>query len=267
MGRYFLLVLCTIVIVFPFWYALSTALSPTEALNRGPRYWPADPTFSAFADAFNAAPLGRFLLNTVVVSFGIVAGQMIAAVLAAYAFAFLSFPAKRLFFVLFLATMMIPAEATIIPNYLTMRSWGWLDSYAGLVVVPLTSGIGFGTFLMRQFFLQLPLELYEAARVDGASSLRFLLRIALPLSRSGAAIFAVYAFLNAWNQYLWPLLVTSSESMRTVQIGLAMLQWADTTWWNLLMAGVVVILLPTLAVLFLSQKQLAKGVIAGAIRG
>jgi ABC-type glycerol-3-phosphate transport system permease component len=185
--------------------------------------------------------------------------------MAAYAFALISFKGKNLVFAIFMATMMIPWEVTIIPNYLTVKQLGWLDSYQGMTIPFLASA--FGTFLLRQFFLQLPGELFEAARMDGCGHIRTFVQIVLPLSRPALATLAVYSFLSAWNMYLWPLLITNSEGMRTVQIGIAMLQFEEFTVWSLVLAGVALVLLPSLLLLALGLKQLVRGLTAGAVKG
>lgn len=161
--------------------------------------------------------------------------------------------------------MMIPGESTIIPNYLTMRSLGWIDTFRGLTVPFMATA--FGTFLLRQYFLTLPKELFDAARIDGCGRFRFLWSIVLPMARPALGTLGVYAFITTWNQYLWPLLMTNSTSMRTVQIGIGMLQFQDATTWNVVMAGVVIILLPSLLTIVLGQKQLVKGLTTGAVKG
>jgi len=168
-------------------------------------------------------------------------------------------------FFLFLSTLMIPGEVTLIPNYLTVRSLGWLDTYAGLITPYLATA--FGTFLLRQFFLTIPRELEDAARIDGATRRRFLWTIVVPLARPALATLAIYGFLSAWNQYLWPLLVVNSTEMRTVQIGLALLQSQEIVSWGLVMAGVILIILPTAAVFVLGYRHVVRGLTAGAVKG
>jgi ABC-type glycerol-3-phosphate transport system permease component len=192
-------------------------------------------------------------------------GQIITASLAAYAFAFITFKGKKLVFAIFIATMMIPWEVTIIPNYLTMKQWDWLDSYQGLTLPFFATA--FGTFLLRQFFLQLPREMFEASRMDGCGHIRSFLRLVLPISRPALATLGVYSFLSTWNMYMWPLLITNSDKMRTVQIGIAMLQFEEFTVWTLVLAGVSLVLLPSLILLILGIKQLVRGLTAGAVKG
>ncbi|WP_425472174.1 carbohydrate ABC transporter permease [Saccharibacillus brassicae] len=253
-------------ILFPFWITVSNAfMTEAESAAYPPKLWPTGLHPDNFAQVLATIPILRFITNSFVVSGAITVGCLITSCMAAYAFAFLRFPGKKAIFALFLSTMMIPWEVAIIPNYLTIRSWGWLDSYAGLTVPFLATA--FGVFLMRQFFLQLPKELMEAARIDGCGHVRIFLRLAVPLSMPGLATLAVYSFLNHWNMYLWPLLVTSSENMRTVQIGVSMLQFSEMTAWNLVMAGLVLVLLPSLVMLALGLGRLVGGLTAGALKG
>ena len=166
--------------------------------------------------------MGTYLKNSFIVTFIITVGQVLTAVLAGYAFAFLEFPFKRTLFLVFLATLMVPFEVTIVTNVATISSLGWYNTYAGLAVPFLATG--FGAFLMRQAFLTLPHELRDAAALDGYGHWRFLWRVAVPLARPAVAALSVFAFLAAWNQYLWPLLITKDDRLRTVQIGLKQLQ-------------------------------------------
>ncbi|WP_425501870.1 carbohydrate ABC transporter permease [Saccharibacillus deserti] len=263
---YVLSTVAALSILFPFWITVSNALmTEAESAAYPPKLWPSGLHLDNFAQVLNTIPILRFIMNSFVVSSAITIGCLITSCMAAYAFAFLRFPGKRIIFALFLSTMMIPWEVAIIPNYLTIRSWGWLDSYAGLTIPFLATA--FGVFLMRQFFLQLPKELMEAARIDGCGHIRIFLRLAIPLSMPGLATLGVYSFLNHWNMYLWPLLVTSSENMRTVQIGVSMLQFSEMTAWNLVMAGLVLVLLPSLVMLALGLGRLVGGLTAGALKG
>ena len=272
-GLYALLTVMAIVVAFPLLIALSYSLTPEgEVHTFPPPVIPAHPSLENFQEIIERAlrpnsplPIFRYLVNSFVVSSLVVIGQLITASLAAFAFAFLSFPGKSFLFVVFLATFMVPWEATIIPNYLIIRDLGWIDTYQGLSVPFMATG--FGTFPLRQSFLQLPRDLYDAAVVDGASRFRFLWQIVLPLNRPALGTLAVYSFLATWNQYFWPLLITNQPWMRTVQVGIAQLKFEETTRWGLVMAGVVIVVIPTLALLVLGQRQLIRGLTAGAIKG
>jgi ABC-type glycerol-3-phosphate transport system permease component len=199
------------------------------------------------------------------VSSAVVVGQLVTASLAAYAFSFLAFRGRSLLFFVFLSTLMIPWEATIIPNYLTVRDIGWLDTYQGLAVPFMATA--FGTFLLRQAFMQIPRELWDSARIDGSSSLHFLRTMVIPLSRPALGTVAIYGFLATYNQYFWPLLVTNQTLMRTTQVGIAQLRFEESARWGVIMAGVIMVGVPTLALLILGQRQLIRGLTAGAVKG
>ena len=264
-GIYLLLVLASGLVLFPLLFAFSLAVQgATIAPTLIPDLSKLD--FSVFAQAFSKQKhLGRWILNSFVVSVAVTLGQLLTSALAAYALAYLRFPAKPFFFFAFLGPLMIPWESTIIPNYLTITAWGWKDTYQGLIVPFLASG--FGIFLLRQYFLTIPRELYEAAVIDGCGRTRYLWSVLLPLSRPALGTLAVYAFLNTWNQYYWPLLVTDSTEWRTTQVGIAEFRSSEIAVYNLQMAATLIVLLPTLILLILGQRQLVRGLTEGALKG
>ncbi|RIX52152.1 carbohydrate ABC transporter permease [Paenibacillus nanensis] len=263
---YIILIVAAVMVLYPLAYTfLSSFMTPEESSAYPPKMLPSGLYLGTFQEVLELVPLGAFIGNSFVISLAIMGGQVLTASMAAYAFVYVTFRGRALLFAVVLSTMMIPWEITMIPNYLTIKSWEWLDRYPGLIVPFLASA--FGIFLLRQFFLQLPRELFEAAKMDGCGHVRHFVRIVLPLSRPALASLAVYTFLNAWNMYLWPLLVTSSDTMRTVQIGISMLQFEEMTSWNLVLAGVTLVLLPSLLLLMLGLKQLVGGLTAGAIKG
>src|SRR6185503_5661468 len=187
------------------------------------------------------------------------------SILAAYAFAFLRSPLKRTLFVMFLATTMIPLEVTFFTNQQTIVSLGWYDTYAALTVPFLATG--FGTFLLRQAFLQVPRDLQDAAALDGYGHFRFMARVAVPLARPMVAALGLFSFFSAWNQYLWPLIVTRDDRLRTVQIGLKQLRGEAVNNINLTLAGTVLAALPLFILLLAFQKQLIRGLTASAVKG
>lgn len=263
---YLVLGLLSLFILYPLLYTfLSVLMTPEEASQYPPKLIPSSLYVGSLETVIGLIPVGRFIGNSLIISTIVMLGQLVTASLAAYAFAFIRFRGKALWFAVFLSTMMIPWEVTMIPNFLLIRSWNWLDTYPGLVVPFLASA--FGMFLLRQFYLQLPKELFEAARIDGCGHFRYFASVVLPLSRPGLATLAVYAFLNTWNMYLWPLLITNTPEMRTVQIGVSMLQFEEFTAWNLVLAGVALVLLPSLVLIVLGLKQLVRGLTAGAVKG
>ncbi len=255
-----------IFVLLPLLYAVSIAFMPSsELFTMKFNLVPTKPTLQNFRDAITRVPIIKFVFNSFLVAGLITFGQIISCSLAAFSFSFLDFKGKNVLFMLVMATMMIPGEATIISNYLTVSSWGWLDSYRVLIVPYLTSAMGI--FLFRQFYLSFPVSLYESAKIDGCSSLRFIITILLPLTKSAIGAMAVYTFINAWNMYLWPLLVTGSEEMRTVQIGIGMLNAVDGQSITLMIAGVIMIILPSISIFIAGQKQLIRGMFQGAVKG
>ncbi len=263
---YLLLALASLAVVFPLLLALSYSfMSESEIATYPPPLLPGAPTLDNYARVIATIPIGRYLLNSFVVSALVVLGQIITASLAAFAFVFLEFRWKTALFFIFLSTLMVPWEATIIPNYMTIRDLGWLDTYQGLAVPFMATA--FGTFLLRQSFLQIPRDLRDAAVIDGAGPLRLLAMVVIPLARPALGTVAVYGFLSTWNQYFWPLLVTNQTLMRTTQIGVVQLRFEETLRWGLVMAGVMMIALPTLALLVMGQRQLVRGLTAGAVKG
>ena len=253
-------------VLLPLLYAVSVAFMPSnELFTMQMNILPKHPTLENFVQAFQKVPLVRFVVNSFLVAGLITLGQIISCSLAAFSFSFLEFRGKEVLFMLVMATMMIPGEATILSNYLTVSSWGWLDSYQVLIVPYLTSAMGI--FLFRQFYKSFPLSLYESAKIDGCTNLRFIVRILIPLTKSAIGAMAVYTFINAWNMYMWPLLVTGSNQMRTVQIGISMLNSVDAQSITLMIAGVVMIIIPSISIFIVGQKQLIRGMFSGAVKG
>ena len=259
-------VIMALFILFPLLYAVSVSLMPGEELfTMEMNLLPKHPDFGNYIRAWTQVPLLRFVLNSFIVAGCITLGQIITCSLAAFAFSFLNFKGKNLLFMLVMATMMVPGEATIISNYLTVSSMGILDSYLVLILPSLTSAMGI--FLFRQFYMTFPMSLYESAKLDGCSNLRFIVSILLPLTKSAIGAMSVYTFINAWNMYMWPLLVTGSQEMRTVQIGISMLDNTDAQSVTLMMAGVVSVIIPSMVIFIAGQKQLIKGMFSGAVKG
>src|ERR671936_263428 len=265
-ASYLLLAVVSILVAFPLLLALAYSfMTESEIATFPPPVIPTHPTLDNYTKVFGAIPIVRYLLNSFIVSSAVVIGQLITASLAAYAFSFLAFRGRQLLFFIFLSTLMIPWEATIIPNYITIRSLGWPDTYQGLAVPFMATA--FGTFLLRQAFLQIPRELWDAARMDGASTFRFLREVVIPLSRPALGTVAIYGFLATYNQYFWPLLITNEPLMRTTQVGIAQLRFEESLRWGLVMAGVIMVAVPTLALLVLGQRQLIRGPTAAAVKG
>ena len=254
------------VVLLPLLYAVSIAFMPSgELFTMDLNLVPQNPTFSNFKDAMTNVPLLRFILSSFIMAGCITLGQIVTCSLAAFAFSFLDFKGKGVLFMIVMATMMVPGEATIISNYLTVGNLGMLDTYSVLIVPYLTSAMGI--FLFRQFYMTFPISLYESAKLDGCGNLRFIVRILIPLTKSAIGAMAVYTFINAWNMYMWPLLVTGSDQMRTVQIGISMLNSIDSQSITLMIAGVVIVIIPSISIFIVGQKQLIRGMFSGAVKG
>lgn len=259
-------IVVALIILLPLLYAVSIAFMPSgELFTTELNLFPKNPTLDNFKNAITQVPLMRFILNSFIIASCITVGQIISCSLAAFAFSFLEFKGKGILFMIVMATMMVPGEATIISNYLTVGKLGLLDTYPVLIVPYLTSAMGI--FLFRQFYMTFPKSLYESAKLDGCSNLTFIIKILLPLTKPAICAMAVYTFINAWNLYMWPLLVTGSESMRTVQIGISMLNSVDSQSITLMIAGVVMIIIPSIAIFVVGQKQLIRGLFSGAVKG
>jgi sn-glycerol 3-phosphate transport system permease protein len=262
---YLVLVVVAAIVLFPLYAALLVAIQPVGELTDMGMLVPNDVSFSVFVDAFRDAELARYMVNSAIVALAITAGQVVTSILAAYSFAYLRYPGRGLLFVVFLATLMVPTEVAIVANYETVQELGWTDSYQGLIVPFLA--FAFGTFLVRQAFLGVPRDLRDAAVIDGYGHWGFLTRVAVPLARPQIAALAVFSFLGAWNQYLWPLLVTNEDRYRTVQIGLKQLAAANVISFNLVMAGTILAAVPIFVLLVVFERQLVRGLTAGAVKG
>ncbi len=266
LGTYALLTFGAFVVLVPLYFTIvNSLLRPDQLAQQPPPLYPNDPQWHNYAMAWNEGQLSRYMFNSAVMTAIIVAGQLITSVLAAYAFAFLRFPFKRTLFLLCLATLMIPLEVTFITNLDTVSSLGWFNTYQGLAVPFLATG--FGIFLLRQAFLQIPKDLQEAARLDGYGHWRFMTRVAVPLARPSLAALGVFSFLGAWNQYLWPLLSTGgTKPLDTVQIGLKQLLGTQADSIPVALAGAVIAFVPLVILLIVFQKQLVRSLTAGAVK-
>lgn len=263
---YFILIVSGIVLLFPMLYALSASFMSNREIFSG-SLLPSSIDFDSYKEVFETIPIVHYLFSSFWMSFTVMIGQLIVCSLAAYAFVFIPFKGRNLLFLIFLSTMLIPIEATIIPNYLTILHLNWINTIQGLSA-PLIA-LPFGIFLLRQHFLTIPRELWEASQMDGCSRFRFYWSIVLPLSKTSLSALAIYGFLTTWNQYLWPLLVTNNDQVRTVQIGLKQLisQEGSSTSWGMVMAADVIVLLPTLLLLFLGMRYIREGLTAGSVKG
>ena len=254
-----------LVMVTPLAWMVMTSIQTPDEARHFPPVLPSGIHWQNYTEALAAAPFGRFFLNTSIVTGVIVLGNLILCSLAGYAFARFRFFGRDVLFVAILATLMIPFQVVMIPTFLIMRHLGLIDTLGALILPNLVTP--FGIFLMRQFFRTLPIELEEAARIDGCSRLGTLIRIVLPLSGPALATLAVITFLYSWNDFLWPLVAIQSEEHMTVQLGLSTFQGAHSTSWTLLMAGNVMGVLPMLLAFVLAQRQFVRSIASAGIKG
>ena len=260
------LILGSLVMLLPFAWMLSTSLKGPEQIFTYPPVWVPNPiAWDNYRQAVAAMPFGRFYLNSLIVTTGVTGVQLLTASLAAFAVARLRFRGRDGLFLVYLATLMIPFQVTMIPNFVLVRWLGWYDSYQALILP--TAFSAFSTFLLRQTFLGLPRDLDEAARLDGASSLRIWWSIMLPLSGPTLAALAIFVALNSWNEFLWPLIITNAEAMRTLPVGLSTFQGQFKVEWHLLMAGSVIAMLPVLLVYSLAQRWFISGITLSGMGG
>ncbi|MDD2714653.1 MAG: carbohydrate ABC transporter permease [Candidatus Wallbacteria bacterium] len=254
-----ILLLGAIAMVMPFYWMVSTSLKTSqEVLQFPPKLWPDTMQWGNYAEAFTKQPFGRYFLNTFFIALATTGGQLLLGSLAAFAFTFMEFPLKNTIFMLLLSTMMIPQQALLIPDYIVLSKLGWIDTFNALIVPWM--GSVFTIFLLRQFFMQLPKDLYDAAKIDGCTKLRFFFQIILPLSVPPMITAGIFNFLGSWNSFLWPLMVTNSQEMRTIQVGLAYFSQDSGTAWELLSAAATFCTLPLVIGYFMAQKQFIEGV-------
>ncbi len=264
---YVLLAAIMALITAPFLWMVSSAFKDQTAIYASPPEWiPSAPTMQNFIDAWNQVPFGWFLVNSLKVAGLITIGQLITCSLAAYAFARLRFPGREIIFGVYLSSLMVPSQVTIIPLFIVMRNLGLIDNHASLLLPGLASA--FGTFLLRQFFMTLPRELEEAAIIDGCGLLAVLWRVILPLSTPALAALAIFTFNGAWNDFFNPLIFLSSPKNLTLPAGLALLQGQfSATSPAIMLAGVCMAILPVLIVFMLGQRYIVEGITMTGIKG
>jgi multiple sugar transport system permease protein len=260
-----LLPLAAVMVVPLAWMVVTSLQTIDETRHFPPKLLPASAQFGNYTEVLQRAPFGRWFLNTLIVTLLCVAGNLLFCSLAAYAFARIRFFGRELVFVLILATLMIPFQVIIIPTFLIVRSLHLIDTL-GALVLPNLAG-AFGIFMLRQFFRTLPIELEEAARIDGASRLGILFKIVLPLSGPALATLAVITFMWTWNDFLWPLITIYHDQNMTLQLGLATFQGAHQTNTNLLMAANVMSMVPVLLLFFVAQRYFIRGIATTGLKG
>ncbi|MFE7503727.1 carbohydrate ABC transporter permease [Promicromonospora sp. NPDC057488] len=260
------LVLAAMVAFGPLLWTLTTSLrEPAESFTNPPVWLPLDPDFSNYAKVFSEVSLGRFFLNSVIVTGLIVGAQIITCTLSGYAFAMVRFPGRGAIFALFLATMMVPVQTTIIPVFVLISRMGLSDSLASLILPAI--GSAFGTFLMRQYFLQMPVELGEAARVDGASRFQVFRLIYAPMATPAMATLAILAFTGFWAEFYRPLIFLQSQENFTLPLGLVTLQGTfGTGSISVVLAGVILSMIPSVILFVVAQRRFVEGITAGSFR-
>jgi len=251
---------------FPFFWMVTTSFKNIyEATSVPPVWFPSVWLWGNYIAAWNAAPFARYFLNTLLVGGCTTALDLVTGCLAGYALARVRFPGRNVIFFLFLATVMIPFELLIVPDFIIVNRLGWYNTY--LAQIAPFAASGFSIFLLRQFFAQIPGELYEAAVMDGAGHLRFLWQVAVPLSVPALVTTALFNFIASWNAFLWPLIVTGKQELRPIQLGLSAFQNESGTNFQLLMAGTTIVILPVLLVFVLAQRHLIEGIARAGLKG
>ena len=271
---YLAMALVVLVIGLPIWWMISGSLKTSQEIYTFPPDWiPRNPRWSNFKDAWLSAPFDRFYLNSIVTTVAGSALEVTNAALSAYALAFLRFPFKNVVFAFLLAALMIPSQVTVLPNYVFFGSTvydligeSWVNTYQAIILPG--ASVAFGTFLLRQSFLGLPREVLDAAKVDGAGHLRTLWDVVLPMARPVLVTFGLISVVAKWNDYLWPLVITQTENMRTLTVGIStFFDLEGNTDWGLVMAATLFVIFPLLVVFIFAQRFIIEGLTAGATKG
>lgn len=263
-AMYAVLIVAAVVVGFPVLFSLSLSFTPLSDIING-IYIPTSLYLENYVNAFEAQPFAQFIVNSFVVGIVGTALQIVFSMLAAHALVFIPFGGKRIIFLVIMATMMIPAEVLVVTNFQTIRAMGLIDTYAGLILPGVATT--FGIFLYRQNMMQIPGELKEASDVAGLSRFQFFIRVVVPMVKNTTVTLAIYFFLVTWNAYLWPLISTTNDTARTVQIGLRTLNSSEgMSDFGMMAAGAVITSIPTLALIFFGQKRLQEGMTKGALK-
>lgn len=263
---YTTLTLMAIAFLVPLVWMLSTALKPDpEQITFPPTLIGSRIQWENFIRAWTAMPFNRFIVNSIVVSGGATIITVVGSSMAAYAFSRIQFKGRDALFLLYISTLMIPVHVTIVPLFIIIRDFGWINSYQALVLP--VSFTAFGTFLVRQFFLTIPYEFEDSGRMDGASRFVLFTRIMLPMVKPALATLAIFTFVTQWKNFLWPLIVVNSRSMMTIPLGLDRFQGQYGTAWNLMMSAAAIGVIPSIIIFLLFQKYLAKGIALSGLGG
>lgn len=261
-----LLLSMALISLLPLYWMVVTALQqPTLSVTFPPEWFPSNPTLINFQRFFARPSVLQWTTNSIFVSVAVTATQVLTCAMAGYAFAKKRFPGSNVLFYMYIASMMIPGQVTLVPLFLIMSKLNFLDTYWGLIIPGIAGP--FGVFLMKQFLSTLPNSLIEAATIDGCGEWQIFLKVILPLSKAGLAVLAIFTFMGQWNEFLWPLIITNSAKMRTLPVGLALLQEELPMQYGLLMAAAAYAAIPMIIIFFMFQKYFLKGVTVGALKG
>ena len=264
LGGYLPLAVVVLVVVLPLgWMVLSSFKQVSEVVTLNLRFLPQHWSFTNYTEAFRTAPFGRFFLNSVLVTTVGATVKVLLAINTAYALVFVRFPAKNVIFVAVLVALMVPPQVAILPNYILIAGMNGLNTYWGIIVPSL--GTAFGTFLLRQAFRSLPISMLEAAEVDGAGHMARLWRMVVPITAPSIATVALVTIVSEWNEYIWPLIITTDPNLMTLPVGLTLLQNNESgpAGYGVMMAGAVIVILPVLAVFAFLQRYIVAGLTAG----
>ena len=249
-----------------YWVIVTSFKTPDMVYIQPPAWWPEPVTTAPYGRVMDNVPFEAYFRNSIIITTILVAVKLILGILSAYAFVYLRFPGRGLVFMLVLAALMVPNQITVISNYALIAQLGWINTFQG-IIVPL-AGVAFGTFLMRNHFLTLPFEIIEAARMVGCGHMKLLFRVLLPMSWPTVVAFALITTVNEWNEYLWPFLVASDDTVAPLQVGLARLISTDAYIdWPMVMAATILTITPILIVFLLLQRRMIKGLTSGAVKG
>jgi len=264
---YAFLILAAVISLFPLYWMLLTSLKPAEEIFVfPPTFWPSRFAWENYIAAWNSSPFGRYYLNSIIVTFFTTGAHVAFACLTAYAFVCIRFPGREVVFMAFLGTMMIPHVVNLIPSFVLLKKLNWINTYRGLIVPHVISV--FGIFLLRQFFMGVPKDYEDAAKIDGCGRLGILWRMYVPLAKPGISALTIFSFYHVWNDFFWPLIITSTDDMRTLQIGLRYYIDAEGgSGWELVMAAGTMVVAPVLLAFFLLQRQFVRGITMTGLKG
>ncbi|RRG17807.1 carbohydrate ABC transporter permease [Weissella viridescens] len=263
-GNFLLLSVIALILMLPLILGISLSLSSSNSISQG-HLIPRRLIFTNYVHVFTDTHMAKFLLHSLIISSVVMVGQVVLSILAAYAFVFLDFKFKKAVFIIFLSTMMLPFESQIIPNFNLMRDLNLLNTYSAMALPFLASA--FGTFMIKTSFEQVPPELRQLSQIEGLSHFQFITKVVMPYCKISLITFALYSFLTNWNMYLWPLISTDNDKVRTAQIGLRQMRAQDTASnWGLIMAATIIVVIPTMLIIFFGQKYFKNGLTSGVIK-